>query len=123
MAAATSDQLLSFFFRPQGRISRFEYILGAGVVMSIDLAFLSFLLRSGEVRPGAMLLAALVGLPLTVAMLVVAAKRCHDISLPGTFVLLLLVPFLGVFWLFVLAILPGKVGPNAYGPPPQFAPE
>ena len=120
---ATSDQLLTFFLRPQGRISRLEFALGAGLVMCLDLALLAVITRYPALTPGMMFLTALLGLPLTIAMLVIAAKRCHDISLPGSFVLLLLIPVVGVAWLVVLGLLPGKAGPNAYGPPPQFTPE
>lgn len=123
MAAATPKQLLSFFLRPQGRISRREFALGAGLVICLDLALLSFLLQDTVLRPETMFVIFLFGLPLTIAMLVVAAKRCHDIGLPGSFVLLLLLPFVGVVWLVLLCVLPGKAGPNSYGPQPQFAPE
>ena len=123
MADVTSSQLLTFFLRPQGRIGRLEFALGAGLVMCLDLALLTFVTRDGVVTPGTMLLTASLGLPLTIAMLVIAAKRCHDVGLPGSFVLLLLIPFVGVAWLVVLGLLPGKAGPNAYGPPPQFTPE
>jgi uncharacterized membrane protein YhaH (DUF805 family) len=123
MAAATSDQFLSFFFRPTGRISRLEFVLGAGVVMCLDLALLSYLLRDGVAPPATMFFVAFAGLPLTIAMLVIAAKRCHDVGLPGSFVLLLVIPVVGITWLIVLGLLPGKAGPNAYGPPPQFTPE
>jgi uncharacterized membrane protein YhaH (DUF805 family) len=123
MAAAAPDQLLTFFLRPQGRISRREFALGAGLIMSLDIALLSTLMHDGVVPPATLFLVALAGLPLTIAMLVIAAKRCHDVGLPGSFVLLLLIPFIGVLWLVVLCILPGKAGPNAYGPPPQFTPE
>jgi uncharacterized membrane protein YhaH (DUF805 family) len=120
---ATSDQLLTFFLRPQGRISRLEFALGAGLVMCLDLAVLSFITREAVLTPATMFVTLLFGLPLTIAMLVIAAKRCHDLSLPGSFVLLLLIPFIGIAWLVALGLLPGKAGPNAYGPPPQFTPE
>jgi uncharacterized membrane protein YhaH (DUF805 family) len=123
MAAATTSQLFNFFLRPQGRIGRLEFALGAGLVMCLDLALLGFVAHEGVLTPGTMLVTALIGLPLTIGMLVIAAKRCHDVGLPGSFVLLLLIPFVGVAWLVVLGLLPGKAGPNAYGPPPQFTPE
>jgi uncharacterized membrane protein YhaH (DUF805 family) len=121
--AATPEQLLTFFLRPQGRIGRLEFALGAGLVICLELALLFFLARHPVVTPGAVLVTAIPGLALTIAMLVIAAKRCHDIGLPGSFVLLLLIPMIGAFWLIVLGLLPGKPGANAYGPPPQFTPE
>jgi uncharacterized membrane protein YhaH (DUF805 family) len=121
--AATPQQILTFFLRPQGRIGRLEFVLGAGLVMCLDLALLTVVTSDGVLTPGTMFVTALIGLPLTIGMLVIAAKRCHDVGLPGSFVLLLLIPFVGLAWLVVLGLLPGKAGPNAYGPPPQFTPE
>jgi uncharacterized membrane protein YhaH (DUF805 family) len=120
MSTAGPDKLLSFFFRPQGRITRREYALGAGMIVAINAAVLAFLITSGDPAPGLLLVIALLGIPLTVALFVVAAKRCHDIGLPATFTLLLIVPFFGPFWLLALALIPGTGGPNAYGPTPTF---
>jgi len=66
---------------------------------------------------------ALIGLPLFVAELVVVAKRCHDVGLPGLFVVLLFVPLLGLGWLLLLAGMPGSPGLNAYGAPPGLDPD
>lgn len=123
MSAAGTDKLLSFFFRPQGRIARREYAPGAGMILAINAALLTFVLASGEPPAAALLVIGLLGIPLTVALFVVAARRCHDIGLPATFTLLLIVPFLGPFWLVALALVPGKNGPNAYGPTPTFQPD
>ena len=65
----------------------------------------------------------LVGLPVLVAEFVLVAKRCHDIGLPGLFVVLLFVPVVGVGWLLLLAVMPGSPGLNAYGAPPGIDPD
>lgn len=120
MAQAGFDQILSFFFRPVGRISRREYALGTIFIFAIDLALFSLLISPEGLKPGAVFLGVVLGLPLLVGQLVIAAKRCHDMSLPGSFVLLLAVPIIGAVWLVTLALYPGRGGPNAYGPAPQF---
>jgi uncharacterized membrane protein YhaH (DUF805 family) len=51
------------------------------------------------------------------------AKRCHDLGLPGTYFLLILVPAVGLLWPFALAFLPGNPETNIYGAPPKFEPE
>lgn len=121
MQPAGIDALLRFFFRPQGRITRIEYFLGFGFILSIDLAALSFLWPRTDLAGGALMLTMILGLPLTIAQFVLVAKRCHDIGLPGTFMLLLFVPVLGLVWLIFLALMPGSSGPNAYGPAPAFS--
>ncbi|MEO8669042.1 MAG: DUF805 domain-containing protein [Bauldia sp.] len=120
MATVGLTELGRFFFRPEGRIGRLEYCLGAGLILALDLAMLSALFLYTDATPGDMMATAVVGLPLTVAMFFVVTKRCHDFGLPGSFVLLLAVPIVGVFWLLALAVIPGDLRPNLYGAPPRF---
>jgi uncharacterized membrane protein YhaH (DUF805 family) len=123
MTPAGLDQILSFFFRPQGRISRHEFGLGTLFILFLDLAMLVFLARRGTPQPALILAMLALGLPLTIAQFVLVAKRCHDLNLPGSFVLLLVVPAFNAVWLLMLAVLPGNPAPNAYGPPPRFRPD
>ena len=83
--------------------------------MAVNLAVFAFLVARDALAPPVLVLVAVLGLPLFVAQLVLVAKRCHDIGLPGSYVLLLFVPVLGFAWLVALAVMPGNPGPNAYG--------
>ena len=123
MPPASLEQIVAFFFRPQGRISRREYILGTFFILFVNLALLSLLLTHGTVQTdaGFLFMAMFLGLPLTIAQLVLMAKRGHDFGLPGVFVLLLIVPFVGFGWVVTLFLWPGNKNPNAYGPPPVFS--
>jgi uncharacterized membrane protein YhaH (DUF805 family) len=123
MAAAGLQELGRFFFRPEGRIGRMEYCLGAGLITALNLAILSALYLHTDGTPGVLMAAALIGFPMTVALLFVVAKRCHDFGLPGSFVLLVVVPGVGLFWLVALAVIPGDARPNLYGAPPRFRPD
>jgi uncharacterized membrane protein YhaH (DUF805 family) len=123
MRPVTANDLITFFFRPIGRIGRTEYALGIGTLLSIELAVVTFVLGRDEVDPGAAFLLVAVGLPIVVAELVIVAKRCHDVGLPGLFVVLIFVPVLGVGWLLLLAGMPGSPGLNPYGAPPVFDPD
>lgn len=122
-APATTDQILRFFFRVQGRIGRQEYALGIGVVYPLNFAILFYLLSRTEISGAMLLLLTAISLPVLLALIVLMAKRCHDLGLPGSFFLLALVPFVGLFWPFALAFLPGNPGDNSYGPPPVIEPE
>jgi uncharacterized membrane protein YhaH (DUF805 family) len=115
--------MLRFFFRASGRIGRREYALGMGVIYALAAAMLAWLVNHDRLDDANLLLLALAGLPLTAAMLVLVAKRCHDLALPGSFVLLLAVPAIGLLWIIALGFIPGNAGPNLYGAPPRFSPD
>jgi uncharacterized membrane protein YhaH (DUF805 family) len=50
--------------------------------------------------------------------LAVNVKRCHDRGRSGWFILVALVPFLGIWYLIEVCFLPGTEGVNEYGAPP-----
>lgn len=120
MRPAGLKEVLAFFYRPRGRIGRGEYALGLALVYAISLAVLAFAVTHPEILELTLALAMWLAIPLTIGFLVVVAKRCHDIGLPGSFVLLLIVPAVGVFWLIALFFIPGNATPNLYGAPPSF---
>lgn len=115
------DTFLRFFFRPAGRIGRQEFVLGIALIFAVDVVILTLLLGGDAPEPGLVLLLTVLSIPIVVAQLVLVAKRCHDIGLPGVYLLLLFVPILGLAWLVALFVIPGNARPNAYGPPPLFA--
>jgi uncharacterized membrane protein YhaH (DUF805 family) len=52
--------------------------------------------------------------------LAISVKRCHDRGKSGWFLLVGLLPAVGICWLFVeLAILRGEEGPNGFGSEPH----
>lgn len=119
MRPAGSDRILTFYFSPRGRISRREYALGAVGVWALCAGVTLLLLRM-DAPAAVLVIAMLLGTPLTVALFVTGAKRCHDLGFSGAFVLLLAVPVVGLFWLLALLFIPGSARPNMYGPPPAF---
>ena len=123
MQSVDVREVLRFFFRADGRIGRMEYVLGVAFIYAISAAVLLFALAHTDFATTGLLLVTITGLVPSVAFLVLAAKRCHDIALPGSFVLLLVVPVVGLFWLLVLMFIPGNAGPNLYGAPPRFDPD
>ncbi len=116
------NDLMVFFFIAGGRITRQEYWLGLAFVYAANAALVAFALHQAD-RDLALGLAIMVTtFPSTVAVFVLAAKRCHDLALSGAMTLLLLVPIVGLFWLIGLGVVPGTAGPNRFGPPPRFRP-
>lgn len=87
MRPAGLKEVLAFFYRPRGRIGRGEYALGLALVYAISLAVLAFAVTHPEILELTLALAMWLAIPLTIGFLVVVAKRCHDIGLPGSFVI------------------------------------
>jgi len=61
----------------------------------------------------------LFALAMFIPNLAVAVRRLHDIDRSGWFLLLLFVPILGWFTLFVMYCLDGNRGYNRFGPDPK----
>ncbi|MEX0852445.1 MAG: DUF805 domain-containing protein [Bauldia sp.] len=123
MRPAGMRQFVTFFFRPRGRIGRTEYFLGAAFIHAVNLAIVSFALNHPEIESIGIALLWSIALPSLAGVLVVMAKRCHDIGLPGSFVLLAIVPGVGILWEIALVFIPGSAGPNRYGTVPLLGPD
>ena len=122
MPPASLNQIVTFFLSVDGRASRAEYILGLVFIFTLNAAIINFVFgqTAGTVTLGTLML---ITLPFLPSQFIIAAKRCHDLGLPGLFVMLFLVPFLGFFWLMALAVIPGNSDANKYGPAPRYHPE
>lgn len=58
-------------------------------------------------------------LALLIPALAVAVRRLHDVGKSGWFLLICLIPIIGVIWLLVLLVTDSKPGDNEYGPNPK----
>jgi uncharacterized membrane protein YhaH (DUF805 family) len=67
------------------------------------------------------LLSGIYGLAVLIPTLAVSVRRLHDIDRSGWWILIGLVPLLGVIVLLVFALLEGTPGDNRYGPNPKGA--
>jgi len=68
---------------------------------------------------GSMVLGALYGLAVLIPSLAVGARRLHDTGRSGWWLLIGLVPIVGLIVLIVFYLIEGTKGPNAYGPDPK----
>lgn len=103
-----------------GRARRKEYWMFTlfNVIVSIVLAIIDgmggFMTESGI---------GMLGLLYTLAVLLpsiaVSVRRLHDIDKSGWWLLLILVPLIGVIVLLVFAVLEGTRGANRFGPDPK----
>ena len=107
----------------RGRINRRSYIVG---YLTSNGAFLVALWIFSHL-PINTELAAIVGVGVMLLVWVVVAffqislmiRRFHDFNKGGSYILLLLVPFINVYFGLLLLFEGGTVGPNRYGPPPH----
>jgi uncharacterized membrane protein YhaH (DUF805 family) len=104
--------LTYLFFDFDGRIGRGQWWIG--ILMILAGHFLAGILFG----PGLVML--VIWTILLVATIGLHVKRFHDRGKSGWWVLVFLIPVIGLIWMIVeMGLLEGEPGPNLYGPPPR----
>jgi len=100
-----------------GRARRTEYWMFVlfNVIIACVLGFIESLLG----MPG--IISGLYSLAVLIPSLAVGARRLHDTNRTGWWLLIGLVPFIGVIVLIIFFVLPGTPGENSFGPDPKAA--
>ena len=105
-----------FLFSFEGRIRRADYWKRWMLPVFIVLLILGIIDVALETENALSILASLA---LFYPGLAVNAKRCHDRGRSGWFLLINLLPLIGVIWYFVeTGFLRGTIGDNRFGPDP-----
>ena len=91
------------------------------VIFVIALAFLDGLAGTFDQASGAGLFSSIFALALFIPSLAVAVRRLHDTDRSGWWLLLSLIPLIGVIVLLVFVLMDGTSGDNQYGPDPKAA--
>jgi uncharacterized membrane protein YhaH (DUF805 family) len=121
----TTPSLGRFLFSFRGRISRYQYWVQFFLPYLLLLVALTVVdLATGlyDSQTGTGLLSSIFSLVALWPSLAIAVKRCHDRDRSGWFLLISLIPIIGVIWLFVeLGCLRGSIGSNRFGPDPVVA--
>jgi uncharacterized membrane protein YhaH (DUF805 family) len=117
------DERPESLFFPQGRIGRMSWLLrqfGSAVVIYL-LMVVSDAMPDGPVGSSDLflVLAGLAALAFVAFRIVQDIKRLHDLGRSGWYCLLVLVPFVGFFYLLVLLFKDGQPFTNEYGPDPK----
>jgi len=125
---------MKLYFDGRGRATRKEYwsfmlfrflfMMGFVVVLVSGFAILAASAQAqsydGASDPsdnfGAlwMLMGWILGLPFLAPYWAVSARRLHDVGLSGWLALLMLIPYLGNFFMFVVALIPSQQARNRY---------
>ncbi|MCW3149603.1 DUF805 domain-containing protein [Stutzerimonas stutzeri] len=105
-------------FTIQGRIGRLRYLAWSLAVMFAvaGLVGIASIVMAISSTAGLVLMA-LLGIGAIVVNIQIGAQRLHDIGVSAWLLLLNLVPVLGAFVPLLMIAIPGKTGPNRYGPP------
>ena len=87
------------------------------IILSVVAAIIDAVLFGAEDGLG------IVGIVLTLATLVpgiaVSVRRLHDTDRSGWWLLILLIPLIGVIVVIVFTVMDGTPGPNKFGPSPK----
>lgn len=102
-----------------GRIGRMRYLAWSMVLMFVCLPvfLVCTLITSVSETLGSILLFT-AGVAVMAAMVMICAKRLHDLGWSAWLVLLTLVPLVNTIFSILLMVMPGSPESNLYGPPP-----
>lgn len=103
-----------------GRASRSEYwyFFLVYALIFVGLAVIDALFGTFDMRQGIGLFTGLFALATALPSVAVGVRRMHDIGRSGWWLLVSLVPVVGLIWLLIYAAREGEPGPNAWGAKP-----
>jgi uncharacterized membrane protein YhaH (DUF805 family) len=121
--------LKTLLFSFEGRISRLQFwlsTLGVSVVFYIALFIVATVIgasaqqfAAGGPPPAFYAVAFILYVPFLWAHLAINSKRCHDRDRSAWFILVSLIPLVGIWYLIEIGFLDGTQGPNRFGPSPK----
>lgn len=111
---AYKNAVLGNYANFNGRLSVGGYwrFVGLNFAITIVLAIL------GQISSILLILYVLYALAVLVPGIAAAVRRLHDTGKPGIYVLVGLIPCVGLILLIVWTVQAGNPGDNQYGPPP-----
>ena len=106
-----------------GRARRREYwfFFLFYLLIYFALSILDSLFGAFDHKQGVGLLSGVFALGMLIPSLAVGVRRLHDVGRSGWWLLISLVPLVGLLVLLAFALKDGDRGPNAYGPSPKVA--
>ncbi len=98
-----------------GRARRKEYWMFAlfNTIISIVLALVDNILGTSSI------ISSIYSLAVLIPSIALCVRRLHDVGKSGWWYFLILIPLVGIIWLFILFCTDSKPGNNAYGPNPK----
>lgn len=104
-----------------GRARRKEYWMFVlfQILFGLAAMVMDYLLGTSYDGGSGGIIYSLFSLALLIPGLAVAVRRLHDVRKSGWFMLIALIPLVGIIWLLVLDCTEGTRGNNEYGPDPK----
>jgi uncharacterized membrane protein YhaH (DUF805 family) len=102
-------------FQWDGRIGRRIFILGTLFWIMANAAVIAFVTGSDDISPSSFSLFLTTASLSLVSLLMLGTKRLHDIGMPGTAAVLLLLPAFSLILFFLLCVWPPVLDDNRYG--------
>ena len=114
--------LAQLYLSPKGRLNRFGYWVKFAIPIFILTALAGVLdMALGSTPDGTGVFSIIVNILIIWPSLVGGIKRCHDRNKSGWFLLIMLIPVIGVIWALIdLGFLKGTPGTNRFGPSPEL---
>ncbi len=108
-------------FRGRSRRKEYWYFALFYAVITIALLVVDIAIGTFNSTAGLGLFSGVFNLAMLIPSIAVSVRRLHDIDRTGWWVLISLVPIIGVIVLLVFAVQDGTPGDNRYGPNPKTA--
>ena len=108
----------------QGRARRKEYwwFTLFNIIISILLAVIDGATGNFDAETGYGLFGTIYALAVLIPSIAVSVRRLHDTGRSGWWLLILLLPLIGVIVILVFMLLDSNAEDNEYGPPPKADP-
>ncbi|MEZ4863433.1 MAG: DUF805 domain-containing protein [Caldilineaceae bacterium] len=113
--------VLQKYFDFNGRARRKEYwfFVLFNIAFSVALGMADNILGTTGAQAGTGLLSGIYALAMVMPGLALSARRLHDIGRSGWWMLINLVPVVGIFVFLYFMVKEGDAGSNQYGPSPK----
>jgi uncharacterized membrane protein YhaH (DUF805 family) len=108
-------------FSGRARRKEYWYFTLFNVIFSVVLSFVDGLTGTFDAESGVGLLSGLYSLAVLIPSIAVGVRRLHDTGRSAWWLLILLIPLVGVIIFLVFMVLESQEGENQYGPSPKLS--
>jgi len=106
-------------FGGRARRKEYWYFTLFTVIVSILFSVIDAVIGTSNIYLGLGLLSGIYTLAVLIPSIAVSFRRLHDIGRSGWWILIALIPLIGVIVLLIFAIQDSQPGENQYGPNPK----
>ena len=108
-------------FSGRARRKEYWYFTLFNVIFSVVLSFVDGQTGTWNQESGVGLLSGIYSLAVLIPAIAVGVRRLHDTGRSAWWLLILLIPLVGVIIFLVFMVLESQEGENQYGPSPKLA--